>query len=266
VAEFRIPDKGIAGPFRSHGHGSGLQDRIQKFIPLQQGRSPAIVITYAIIHQNPEVMNIIRKLLLAVTVSGLLICSPEFGNQIRADDPPGKDTGQIPAEKVTVTLPFDAISIGTYVSADPEAACGDCPVNEEGQPAGPECWVRVINEGEGTEINLGNFTHHFEFCADWINGTYPSPKAGAPKSVGYFEDDNGDRMYIMSAGTVYEGRLEEHPEYVNSWWRDPWEITGGTGRFEGATGSGMTDDYNSDLDPYSHHHWKGTITLVKGKE
>ena len=38
----------------------------------------------------------------------------------------------------------------------------------------------------------------------------------------------------------------------------------GMGRFEGATGSGTNDDYNSDLDPYSHHHWTGTITLVKG--
>ena len=41
---------------------------------------------------------------------------------------------------------------------------------------------------------------------------------------------------------------------------------GGTGRFDGATGGGMSDDYN--LDDYpgnSFHHWVGTITLVKGK-
>ncbi len=24
----------------------------------------------------------------------------------------------------------------------------------------------------------------------------------------------------------------------------------------------MTDDFNSSEDPYSHHHWKGTINLV----
>ena len=61
------------------------------------------------------------------------------------------------------------------------------------------------------------------------------------------------------------GRLDDHPEYVTSWWKDPWEITGGTGRFEGATGSGYTDDYNSAIDPYSHHRWTGTITMLKGE-
>ena len=203
-------------------------------------------------------------LFLFVAAAGLLIFSPKFGNNINAGDPPGKSTEKGPAE--TVTMPVDFIFLGNYVSADPEAACGDCPVDEEGNMIGPECWTRVINDGEGTEINMGKFTHHFAFCADWINGTYPSPKEGAPATEGYFEDANGNRLYIMSAGKVYEGRLDEHPEYVNSWWRDPWEINGGTGRFEGATGSGMTDDYNSNLDPYSHHHWTGTITLVKGKQ
>jgi hypothetical protein len=208
-------------------------------------------------------MVICKKLFLLVAVPGLLICSTGFSNHIRAGDPPGQSIPEKPAE--TITMPVDFIFLGNYLSSEPEAACGDCPLNEKGNPAGPECWVRVINDGEGTEINMGKFTHHFEFCADWINGTYPSPKEGAPATVGYFVDAGGDTLYIMSSGKVHEGRLDEHPEYVNSWWRDPWVISGGTGRFEGATGSGMTDDYNSDLDPYSHHHWKGTITLVKGK-
>jgi hypothetical protein len=43
-------------------------------------------------------------------------------------------------------------------------------------------------------------------------------------------------------------------------------VMGGTGSFEGATGTIMSDDYNSSEDPYSHHHWKGTITMVKGKQ
>ncbi|MBP1668794.1 MAG: hypothetical protein H6Q21_1160, partial [Bacteroidetes bacterium] len=47
------------------------------------------------------------------------------------------------------------------------------------------------------------------------------------------------------------------------YWRDPFEILGGTGKFKGATGKGTTDDYNSSEDPYSHHHWTGTITLLK---
>jgi hypothetical protein len=50
------------------------------------------------------------------------------------------------------------------------------------------------------------------------------------------------------------GRLDYHPDYVNSYWKDPMIVLGATGRFAGATGTFMTDDYNSDLDPNSHHH------------
>ncbi len=57
--------------------------------------------------------------------------------------------------------------------------------------------------------------------------------------------------------------MEDHPDHVVSYWRDPYKILGGTGKFEGATGEGMTDDYNSSEDQNSHHHWKGTMTLLK---
>ena len=76
---------------------------------------------------------------------------------------------------------------------------------------------------------------------------------------------NGDILYISGEGFVIDGRLDDHPEYVISYWRDPFVILGGTGRFEGATGEGWTDDYNSSEDPNSHHNWTGTITMVKGK-
>ena len=50
-------------------------------------------------------------------------------------------------------------------------------------------------------------------------------------------------------------------KYERDDWRDPFVFKGGTGRFEGASGGGKTDDYNSSEDPNSHHHWKGTIRL-----
>ncbi len=67
-------------------------------------------------------------------------------------------------------------------------------------------------------------------------------------------------------GQVIYGNEDDHPDGVNSYWRDPFTILGGTGRFDGATGGGMSDDYNLDVYPgNSFHHWVGTITLVKGK-
>ena len=76
----------------------------------------------------------------------------------------------------------------------------------------------------------------------------------------------GDTLFVTCKGKVIGGKSPDHPEYVTSYWRDDFLILGGTGRFEGATGSGKTDDYNSSEDPYSHHRWKGTITLEKGEK
>ncbi|MBN2699079.1 MAG: hypothetical protein JXR52_09640 [Bacteroidales bacterium] len=161
----------------------------------------------------------------------------------------------------TITEPFEADFTGNYVSYLPDAKCGECPVDTAGNPVGPECWTMVINEGSGTSTHLGNFTHYFEFCGDDLSGIYPGDHM-----IAYFIDENGDTLKVSCAGKVLVGRTKDHPEHVNSYWKDPFVIEGGSGRFEGATGEGMTDDYNSDQDPFSHHHWKGTITLVKGNK
>ena len=149
------------------------------------------------------------------------------------------------------TLPFEAEFTGTYTSIQPDSI-----------KCGPGPWLYIIVDCSGTETTLGNFTTHFEFCAD-DQGYYPG-KQGKHK-VAHMIADNGDTLFVSCAGQVLEGRQEDHPEYVVSYWRDPFEILGGTGKFEGATGEGMTDDYNSSKDENSHHHWTGTITMLKEK-
>jgi hypothetical protein len=148
----------------------------------------------------------------------------------------------------TVTIPFKADFIGNYVSVDVSTICGDYP------------WMRVINEGEGTGTHLGKFTHHMDFCCEIEQGFYPGDYMNA-----YFVAANGDTLFVACAGQVINGRAQDQPEYVTSYFRDPFVILGGTGRFKGATGNGMTDDYNSSVDAYSHHHWTGRITLLKGE-
>jgi len=162
------------------------------------------------------------------------------------------------AERATVTVPFKADFVGTYMYGGPEASCG-----EWNPPAGL-FWGMVINEGGGTATHLGKFTHYFEFCCDFLNGVYPGP---TNHMVAWFTAADGDILYVSCAGVVLNGRLDYHPEDVNSYFKDPFVILGGTGRFEGATGSGYTDDYNRDAYPEnSFHHWRGTITMVKGKQ
>ncbi len=173
---------------------------------------------------------------------------------------------ELKSAHVMVTVPFKATFVGNYLEdSGPNEICGECPVNEEGIPIGPNCWGKVINDGEGNATHLGKFTHHFEFCADFITGVYPGPTG---HMEGYFVAANGDKLNVrISEGVVVYGRLDHHPEDVNSYWMDEWEILGGTGRFEGATGGGTTDDFNRDTYPdNSFHHWKGIITMKKGKK
>jgi len=144
----------------------------------------------------------------------------------------------------TETIPFEVEFIGSYTSVTVDEECGDS-------------WMHVINDGEGTGT-IGSFTNHFDFCAEINQGNYPGNHM-----ISHFIATNGDTLHVRCAGKVVEGRLDDHPEYVVSYWRDPFEILGGSGRFEGATGEGVTDDYNSNKDENSHHSWKGTITLIK---
>ena len=151
-------------------------------------------------------------------------------------------------EPVTVTVPFKMKAIGEY------------------QPYGERCpgAFNVIVDGYGDATHLGEFTVHFDFCGvpnPDFTFSYGDPY---PSDVTFIAD-NGDELYATISGTVIPGRTPDHPEFVTSYWQDEFFILGGTGRFEGATGQGWSDDYNSSEDPYSHHFWEGTITMVKGK-
>lgn len=157
--------------------------------------------------------------------------------------------------QVMVTVPFKIKFVGTYL--DGIVPCPDCGPWD---PDNGEAWGLVQTEGGGTGTHLGKFNHYFEFCANFMTGEYPGDYM-----LAWFVAANGDSLYVACAGQVLDGRLDHHPEDVNSYFIDPFLILGGTGRFEDATGSGYTDDYNRDSYPEnSFHHWTGTITMVKG--
>ena len=145
-----------------------------------------------------------------------------------------------------VTVPFKAEYTGTYKVFPAEFDTEKCPGLGE-----------VTVDGVGQATHLGNSKVHFNFCVDISDLSYFDTYA-------YLEAANGDMIYIDVSGNVIPGRTEDHPDYVVSYWRDPFTILGGTGRFEGASGGGYSDDYNSSEDPYSHHNWEGTITMKKG--
>lgn len=147
-----------------------------------------------------------------------------------------------------VTVPFEAEFIGDYMYVGPD--------NEESTGLEPKCDItRVIVDFEGSGTPLGNFIGNFDFCVD--------TEGGYGQTDAYMVTMKGDTLFVSISGNVIQGRLDDQPEFVTSYWQDPFEILGGTGRYEGATGSGMSNDYNSSMDPNSHHNWSGTITMKK---
>jgi len=156
------------------------------------------------------------------------------------------------AEHMKVCLPFRLDLVGEYVFRAPDSTCGYDEENDR------LIW-RIIVDAEGNATHMGQVTASFNFCCKVPTGFY------GPAEV-IVQAANGDELYLSCQGQVIKGRAEDHPEYVTSYWRDPFVILGGTGRFKGASGGGMTDDYNCvGIDPYSHHHWTGTIILKKGR-
>ncbi len=194
-------------------------------------------------------MKTLKKLLFFILGIGLLFaCSKS--DSFWGDEPLGKTMNGGHDQPVMVAMPFKADLIGEYNLQEPEVKCGYSEENPY--------MYHIIVTANGTATHLGKTYAYFDFCCNVATGTYATGEI-------YLVAANGDMLYLSGEGQVMTGRLDYHPDYVNSYWKDPMIVLGGTGRFAGATGTIMTDDYNSDLDPNSHHHWTGTITLVKGK-
>ena len=144
-------------------------------------------------------------------------------------------------EVLMVTIPFKAEFAMHYVAQYEDIdRCGELP------------WRRIIVEGAGTEPNLGKFNVHMEFCV--------SGASVYCDLIGWFVPAEGDSLFITTWGQVMPPD-ENDPPYYTSKWDDPFEFTGGTGRFEGVTGGGMTHCYNSTEDDLNHHTWEGSLTM-----
>ncbi len=133
----------------------------------------------------------------------------------------------------------------------------------------PELPGPNFQTGGGNATHLGRFSTELTFCGG-AGGVY----GGAE---GYLEAANGDRLFIaIESGQVILFEPGSQP-YYDAYFKDPFTITGGTGRFEGASGGGMTDSlvdlWNEDYpfpgpiipDHRTDHVWTGTLMLPNGK-
>lgn len=161
------------------------------------------------------------------------------------------------AEPKTVTVPFEANLLGqitNLVSDNPECADGGFA-------------YRVVVETSGKATHMGKVSLTFDFCTAGppdpnIPGSFYTYAASSSEMIAA----NGDKLFLGFGGSSgILGRTDDHPDYVTDYWRDTVTINGGTGRFEGASGKLLLNDYCTNIDDYTHHHLTGTITLVKGK-
>lgn len=154
-------------------------------------------------------------------------------------------------DKVTGPIPihFDFFSLGGPIEGN--FSCGEPPVFMIGQ------------QGEGVnDPLLGNYTFISQFCNNVVTGEYGDhdffAEEGRSSSFGYFQTENGDRLNIAPLkGQI----IPSNREGYDLMFQDPFEIEGGTGRFEGATGSGMTDSFVNLQTGRTDHVWTGTIIL-----
>lgn len=161
------------------------------------------------------------------------------------------------AQLVTVEIPFKA----------------DFTVWNKSNPADDFC------EGQGfysaTMIGYGNITHlgytttKFTFCNNLKTGEYWNTDV-------VFTAANGDELYATIPVGLIIPNDEENAAHYRTRFNDKMYFTGGTGRFEGASGEAMTnayvhypkDEYLEKGDEVWHTDFfsEGLLILVKGKK
>jgi hypothetical protein len=157
-----------------------------------------------------------------------------------------------------VTLPFEANFFTEGQPQEPgyRGPCGDRPF----PPYSPN-----IQAGYGEATHLGRFSGYGEFCGDgtdFLDDGMLTEGESLPYDNGFFTFTaaNGDELWIEVAGAVL---LSDRPGYDLEFF-DPFQIVGGTGRFEGASGSGVTRSFVVAAEDHVEHVWAGTITLQPG--
>ena len=107
-------------------------------------------------------------------------------------------------------------------------------------------------EGQGQGAPIGKFTTKFTFCLDPVAREFVDGK-------GTFFMENGDELYYTLSGQVVNS---EDPDF-DSEFSTPFAITGGSGRFEGASGRGYGQNFVKTLENGNeiHHKWRGIIVL-----
>jgi hypothetical protein len=138
------------------------------------------------------------------------------------------------------TIPFKAEFYTVLQSFEEDAGC-----------TAPKNFLNT-QSGAGTATLIRGFSTTLTFCVNPANFEYENVQ-------GSFVAENGDEIFVTGYGQVLPS---DEPGYDLEF-QDPFQIIGGTGRFKGAKGSGMTNSFVNMTTQQTDHVWTGTITVFK---
>lgn len=199
--------------------------------------------------QHAAILFFTAAILLFAGCAEESIVSPEVASGENVVDDAAKALGRANG---AVTVPFRA-SFYSIGGAESDPSCGDFPR-----------FSKNTQDGDGEATHLGRFSFHATFCQD-IADVLDDGQLTEGESVPYWNGvatltaANGDELWITVAGAIV---LSDHPDYDVEF-HDPFEFVGGTGRFEGASGNGVTDSYG--VAGRVEHTWSGTLNVLRGK-
>lgn len=117
---------------------------------------------------------------------------------------------------------------------------------------------QMVQTGSGTDDEIGYFQIRLSCCwsvTDCIPG----------RSGGSLTDGMGNTLYIRCKENLAVGDLTDDFPPDQTYIYGKFEFTGGTGRFEGATGEGTIDCLvtNDSSAAAMSHHWTGYIKYAR---
>jgi hypothetical protein len=194
-------------------------------------------------------MKTTEKILFVAVCLGLFFsCSKSDGMAEEIPDAKLKS-----AKLHEVTVPFKV----KFYSVEAEEGNGSPCEGLEGN----DTWVSAHQIGEGTGTHLGKFSVDVTFCFC----TAPDEFGKYTNALFVFTAANGDELY----GRIDQGLVVFFPEPDENnnvaVYNDLLEITGGTGRFAGASGEGIVESYLPLPGTQWQHSINSTITFAKGK-
>ena len=187
-------------------------------------------------------MKNLKKILFFIVGIGLMIScleDPDWGYLSMKDNYP-----------IIVTLPVDASFSCNYLETFVDLnLCGSSPM------------MRVLAEGSGTGVSLGDFTIYWDYCCDIETCCFNN----SGSIVATLVAANGDELFISSWGIMSLPDESDPPDIIKKW-DAPVLFKGGTGLYKGASGEGIFNGqiYNhKDGEPQYGGSFTGILTTIK---